>query len=353
MSAHSSLKTPLSFLALASALLLPAAVSAADSPDNRYFAQRWYAGAGVSTSRLDPALTTDALSITDKRGQGFKLNVGYDLSPRITLDGYVGTLGEADLSFLNTPVGGVGYDVYGLSLVAYVYSAGSPYSDRYDDDGLYQREGLSSYVRVGLGGMRNDSDEVEYDRDHASHLAAGLGMEYGWSNGHALRAELTSYDSDARELSLSVLKRFGDSSYALAAAAVVALPEIVAAAPEPAAQAVAEALKLGKRIVLFSFDSIDVRTDYEATLNGLAQVLQDSPDIRVQIDGHSDWVGDAAYNMMLSNRRAISVRDYLINRGVDAEQLGAKGYGEQEPVADNKTAFGRSRNRRVEITRGL
>lgn len=352
MSALTSLKTPLSYLALSSALLSPVVAVSAESPDNRYFSQRWYVGAGISGSRLDPALTTDALSITDTRGQGFKLNVGYDLSPRISLDAYAGTLGEADLSFLGTAVGGVGYDVYGLSLVAYVFSAGSPYSDSYDDDGLYQREGLSSYVRVGLGGMRNDSNDVEYDLDHRAHVAAGLGMEYGWSNGHALRAELTSYDTDARELSLSVLKRFGEGSYATAAAASV-LPDIVATAPEPEAQAVAEALEQGKRIVLFAFDSIDVRSDYEATLKGLAQVLQNNPEIRVQIDGHSDWVGEKSYNMMLSNRRAISVRDYLINRGVAPQQLTAKGYGEQNPVADNKTAFGRSRNRRVEITRGL
>ncbi len=345
------LKCTLMVLSAVTALAIPALSSAADSPDNRYFTQRVYLGAGLGASRLDPDLTTDALSVTDRSSQGFKLTAGYDLSPRLSLDAYAGKLGEADVSFLDSAVGGVDYSVYGVSLVAYLYSAGSPYSDAYDDDGLYQREGLSSYVRVGLGGMRNNSDRVSYARDHTSHLAAGLGMEYGWSNGHALRAELTSYDTDARELSLSVLKRLGDSTYATVASAV--LPDIVAKPPAPEVKAVSEALKLGKRIVLFSFDSIDVRADYEATLNGLAQVLIDNPEIRIQIDGHTDWVGDESYNLMLSERRAISVSEYLINRGVGIDQLGVKGYGEQNPVADNKSAFGRSRNRRVEITRQL
>lgn len=71
---------------------------------------------------------------------------------------------------------------------------------------------------------------------------------------------------------------------------------------------------------------------------------------KVRIDGHTDSVGNNGKNLALSQARAESVRAYLARRGVDADRMAAKGFGETRPVGDNRTAAGRDRNRRVEIT---
>jgi len=74
------------------------------------------------------------------------------------------------------------------------------------------------------------------------------------------------------------------------------------------------------------------------------------PGAKIEVDGHTDSTGTDAYNQKLSERRAAAVKEYLIKEaGVDSSKITAVGYGVAKPVADNKTAAGRARNRRVEI----
>ena len=87
----------------------------------------------------------------------------------------------------------------------------------------------------------------------------------------------------------------------------------------------------------------------KSVLDDAAATLRLNPDIVVEVAGHSDSAGSAEYNVWLSDRRAKSVRNYLIDRGANARNLSARGYGEAEPLADNETAQGRARNRRVEL----
>ncbi len=84
-------------------------------------------------------------------------------------------------------------------------------------------------------------------------------------------------------------------------------------------------------------------------LDRVAQSLIAHPEVKVEVGGHTDSDGKESYNMKLSQRRANTVRDYLIKMGVPAAQLTAKGYGESNPVADNKTVEGKAKNRRVEL----
>ncbi len=73
--------------------------------------------------------------------------------------------------------------------------------------------------------------------------------------------------------------------------------------------------------------------------------------MKIQVAGHTDNTGSAAHNMKLSEARARSVMNYLISKGVGPAMLSEKGYGKNEPVADNKTAEGRAKNRRVGLRR--
>lgn len=102
--------------------------------------------------------------------------------------------------------------------------------------------------------------------------------------------------------------------------------------------------------VTFDFDSASLRPAFFDVLDSVALVLREYERTVLVVDGHTDAVGSAEYNHDLSLRRADTVVAYLVNRGVRPVRIQAYGYGEQYPVATNRTAEGRSRNRRVELT---
>jgi outer membrane protein OmpA-like peptidoglycan-associated protein len=89
----------------------------------------------------------------------------------------------------------------------------------------------------------------------------------------------------------------------------------------------------------------------QAILDRVAESLNNNPDVNVEVGGHTDNTGSRATNLRLSNARAITVRDYLISKGVPAARITARGYGPDKPVSPNTTAAGRAANRRVELTR--
>ncbi|HEX4453935.1 MAG TPA: OmpA family protein [Kofleriaceae bacterium] len=104
-----------------------------------------------------------------------------------------------------------------------------------------------------------------------------------------------------------------------------------------------------KQTVYFDFNKSTIKPVSFALLNEVAQAMADNPKIKVEIGGHTDSVGDDNFNLKLSQARAESVRLYLVKRGIDAMRMVPKGYGENVPIADNRTAEGRSQNRRVEF----
>ncbi|NND61527.1 MAG: OmpA family protein, partial [Gammaproteobacteria bacterium] len=99
--------------------------------------------------------------------------------------------------------------------------------------------------------------------------------------------------------------------------------------------------------VFFEFDSAQLRDGAETRLDEAVQTLRMNGDLKIEVAGHTDSIGAASYNQSLSQRRAESVRDYLVAKGIDASRLTAKGYGESQPIASNDTRESRARNRRV------
>jgi outer membrane protein OmpA-like peptidoglycan-associated protein len=84
-------------------------------------------------------------------------------------------------------------------------------------------------------------------------------------------------------------------------------------------------------------------------LDEVVKILNETPQLKLDIDGHTDNIGSEASNLKLSENRANAVKNYLVKKGVDASRLIVTGHGESEPIADNKTAAGRQQNRRVEL----
>jgi OmpA-OmpF porin, OOP family len=102
----------------------------------------------------------------------------------------------------------------------------------------------------------------------------------------------------------------------------------------------------------FDVNSATIRPESSGTLEEIGTMLQEHPDLRIAIEGHTDGDGDEASNQDLSERRAASVKDYLVARyGIDAGRLESAGFGESRPVAPNDTAEGKQQNRRVELVR--
>src|SRR5271163_2079527 len=104
--------------------------------------------------------------------------------------------------------------------------------------------------------------------------------------------------------------------------------------------------------VLFDTGQSALKPGAARKLDQLAQFLTEHPDRRVQIDGFTDSVGTDSYNEELSQRRANTVREALISRGIESSRIGTEGYGKSYPVANNADSGGRQLNRRVEVVIG-
>ncbi|MCF1488709.1 OmpA family protein [Pseudomonas sp. AA27] len=128
------------------------------------------------------------------------------------------------------------------------------------------------------------------------------------------------------------------------------LPQYPASAPQPEPAATPEVITLDDQgQVLFAFDSAELTQGAQQRLQGLLPKLNEPGVASVKVLGFTDSVGSDAYNQRLSERRASGVAEYLISQGLAPNKVTSQGRGESEPVADNDTDEGRSRNRRVEL----
>jgi outer membrane protein OmpA-like peptidoglycan-associated protein len=133
--------------------------------------------------------------------------------------------------------------------------------------------------------------------------------------------------------------------------AVVNLPA-AEKAPVVVSVAVKEKKAAGKirlPIVHFDFDKYNIKKIYVPDLDQHVAYLSANPSSPVTVEGHTDSKGSDQYNQKLSERRATAVRKYLIEKGISSSRIRVVGYGEQRPIADNKTEEGRAINRRAEF----
>lgn len=249
---------------------------------------------------------------------------------------------------------------------------------------LFNRDArLTPYGVLGLGVLRTDIPGAD---DTGLMANAGLGLMTRLSDNLSLRGDVR-YRWDGNAAKAFGENSFGDVvvslglTYALGQKARPApTPEPVAQlAPEPAPapvpapapapvpepEPVAPAVKTpqaaqleqskpGDVIVIlegvnFEFDSDRLRPDAIVILDEAVTVLNRRKDINMDIVGHTCSIGTEQYNQGLSERRARSVYDYLVNHGIASERLTTQGYGETRPAFSNATREGRAKNRRVEL----
>ncbi|GAA4883915.1 DUF5723 family protein [Flaviramulus aquimarinus] len=121
-------------------------------------------------------------------------------------------------------------------------------------------------------------------------------------------------------------------------------------APEPVVtQEVQKTLNDYAKTILFNSGKSSIKAESNEVLSEIVKILQEYPNAKFSIEGHTDSVGSDLLNKRLSDSRANAVKKFLINNGVDQFRLTSKGYGESKPIANNATSSGREQNRRVEI----
>ncbi|MEJ5030258.1 outer membrane protein OmpA [Comamonas sp. MYb69] len=143
-----------------------------------------------------------------------------------------------------------------------------------------------------------------------------------------------------------------DGALVKAAEAPAPAPAVAPAAPAPApvAPPVAQTQKVTYAAdAFFDFDKSVLKPEGKAKLDDVASKVKNINLEVIIAVGHTDSIGSDAYNQKLSVRRAEAVKAYLVSKGIDKSRVYTEGKGEKQPVADNKTAAGRAKNRRVEI----
>ncbi|MGO4389926.1 outer membrane protein OmpA [Variovorax sp. M-6] len=134
--------------------------------------------------------------------------------------------------------------------------------------------------------------------------------------------------------------------------ALVPAPPVAAApapAPAPVPPAVAASKVTFAADAFFDFDKYVLKPEGRAKLDDLVSKIKDVNLEVIIAVGHTDWIGTVAYNQKLSVRRAEAVKAYLVSKGIEKNRVYTEGKGKSQPIADNRTAEGRAKNRRVEI----
>lgn len=234
--------------------------------------------------------------------------------------------------------------------------------------GLDLKLGLPSgnwmpYAKLGYAHTSGRGDAyASVIGDNGAHL--GLGVEYKFAPQWSVAGEWTNNSGknaatklDNNNFTVGVNYYFDKPYVAPPAPAPTPIVKKEEPKVEPkAAPAPKEAWKVimeekPVRIEGASFDtaSAKLKSTADAKLQEVVDFASRYPDADLEVTGHTDDVGKDAYNQKLSENRAAAVKAYLVKKGVAADRITAKGYGETMPVADNKTKEGRAANRRVEV----
>ncbi len=101
--------------------------------------------------------------------------------------------------------------------------------------------------------------------------------------------------------------------------------------------------------IKFDYKKSDIKPKYNSNLKNIVKILENDPGLKIRIEGHTDTIGSMNYNIELSERRAIAVKNYLVNMGINGNRITTKGFAYTKPIASNETEAGRAMNRRAEL----
>ncbi|MDF1821305.1 MAG: OmpA family protein [Alcanivoracaceae bacterium] len=335
------------WLAMPLVALCAAAHASSDAVDESYVS-----GMALFIETGDDRNSDDGLGVRGLYGK--HLRDGWFLE----LGGYAATI----------ETGGGGTDTY-------TYGLGADLAYRFGN-----REGLTPFLLAGAGMSYNDIEADGRD-DTSGYVNAGAGVLSGRLFGTQLRARAEAryvrdnYSDDLEDIHIGIglemplgriPERVVEKQVVITDTREVPVNEKDSdndSVPDSrddcpgtldGARVDARGCLIGNQVltlrsVNFVSGSAQLLKSSEVTLVSVATALEQQPDLLLSINGHTDSQGTDEANLVLSQQRANSVRDFLIAQGIDAARLQANGFGEQRPVADNDTREGRAMNRRVEF----
>ena len=375
------------------------------------FKKRLYAGASVGTATLKPDTRGTVFGIDNSSSQASQLRIGMDLHNQFAVELETAILGRANTSVYNNgEFIQEGRDVsYTAASVSTLFYGLTGVRDR------STRTGFSGFGRLGYSLVQRASSIIPLDKTD-SGLFVGIGAEYGFQNGMALRAELTRLSSDATVMGIGGIYRFGMAPKSIGRVFVDAAKPALSSAhtrvasdgrvlsgvressvqmsskqtaktvqPSPTLAIQQWTPKVSKHDldgdgvknaqdacadtaprttvnkngcgmfdavlsdVTFKSGSSWLTPKARGVLDAVSETLLAFPEARVQVRAHTDSDGPADLNLGLSARRAESVVEYLVEKGIHETQLETLGLGESQPLDSNDTAEGKERNRRVEL----
>ena len=325
-------------LALAAALLTVSTAQASE------FSGGWL-GMKVGQNRSDVAgqgtLAFPTFASKSANTYGFEGGYNWDVNSFLLgVDGFADFNQKATHATVPAGVTSYGSDVYGLDVKM----------------GLPSGNWLP-YAKLGFGSARGTGFGL-VGSSTGAHL--GLGVEYKFASHWSVAGEITNITGKSNGLKLNntnatigVNYYFSEPYVAPAAVAVAAavVPKAEAApAPAPQYKTIFTDRPVTIEGTNFDTNSAKLKPTADKKLAEVVDFTVKYPESDLAVTGHTDSTGSEAYNQKLSEKRAASVKAYLVNKGVPAEHIIAKGEGESKPVASNKTKAGRAENRRVEIT---
>lgn len=222
-------------------------------------------------------------------------------------------------------------------------------------------EGVQTYIVYEMPGEIRTASGLQIQRNYqnaikavggvviAEYGADGSGKEFNddtWGAGD--RATVLKFSQGGKEIWVRVHPYNGGSGYALY------IGEREAMSQNIVANELLDKLNKDGHIALYiNFDSAKsaIKPDSFPQLDQVVSALKQSPELKLEVGGHTDNTGTPDSNLSLSDARAKAVMGYLAGKGVVASRLSARGYGQTSPLADNRNADGRAKNRRVELVK--
>lgn len=318
----------------------------------------WYLGAGggftfssiaesdIKADLMASGFETTAFSENDN-DFGFKLFAGYQFNQNFAIEGGYFDLGDFGYTATTSPdgslTGKLSFSGWNLDLVGLL-----PMTERsslFARIGLHQSKSKTSFAGTGAVNVAPS----EY-RDTNADYKLGIGYQYHMNDAVSFRLEVERYRADDAVgntgdidlYSVSALYRFGAGQQTQAP---VAAPEQSRA---PARQVAATEEYCSALEIQFEIGNEGIKQVNQEPILVLATFLTKYPQTKAVIEGHADNIGSESDNQKLSQQRAQSVLDYLVQEhSIASRRLTAVGYGENRPVADNSTVAGQQANRRI------
>ena len=335
----------------------------------------WYVGGGMGYSQLEPEPRESSWVNEDKNDIAYKLFAGYPIKKHFFAEVSYEDMGSAVMRNLNPAI----TDKLNVSYKAFGTNVGYWLRERNADWNLY--------AKVGVAFLNTSTGET-VEQDNGTQLTLGAGIEWNFADNWFARLDLTGYDKDASVIGINIAHTLGNShrrrtktqsrasTQVIEKEPVKVTPVVTPAKPEkvsnpdidadgvlnevdecPATPAGAKVNSKGCQLLetvtlnlQFDTGSSLIDSEFISQINKVAAAIKTYNNVKVTVEGHTDWQGKQVNNQPLSESRAKAVAKILMQKtGLSKEHFETIGYGELKPVADNRTPEGRYKNRRVVV----